>query len=216
MSQDQGDIDRSEPATAHKLEKARRRGSIFRSADVTFAVILLTVTGCVYGVGAESAAKVARLLALGLHAAGAQDGGTALIVAVMGRLAAGALAVLAAPLLLIWTAAFIVSALQARGVFTSEPLKPDFSRLNPAAGLKRMINVRAIHEVARSLLKLLVLTGAVILWGYARLDDLVGTSRQSPGAVVATTISLIASALALCAWRPNHFVDNRLGPFLKP
>jgi flagellar biosynthetic protein FlhB len=46
---------------------------------------------------------------------------------------------------------------QLRGlVFSAQPLKPDFSRLNPAKGFKRLFSVRMLKEAIKSILKFLI------------------------------------------------------------
>ncbi|HEX9932564.1 MAG TPA: EscU/YscU/HrcU family type III secretion system export apparatus switch protein, partial [Allosphingosinicella sp.] len=61
-------------------------------------------------------------------------------------------------LLLAGTAVGIVLLLeivQLRGlIFTAHPLKPDFSRINPAKGLKRLFSARMLKESAKNILKL--------------------------------------------------------------
>ncbi len=44
--------------------------------------------------------------------------------------------------------------LQLRGlIFTTQPLKPDFNRLNPATGLKRLFSMRMLKETPKTVLK---------------------------------------------------------------
>jgi flagellar biosynthetic protein FlhB len=46
---------------------------------------------------------------------------------------------------------------QMRGlVFSSQPLKPDFGRLNPAKGFKRLFSARMLKEALKSVLKFLI------------------------------------------------------------
>jgi flagellar biosynthetic protein FlhB len=58
---------------------------------------------------------------------------------------------------------------QLRGiVFTTKPLKPDFSRLNPAKGLKRLFSMRMLKETLKSIVKLLLYgAGAYLALKYA-------------------------------------------------
>jgi flagellar biosynthetic protein FlhB len=49
--------------------------------------------------------------------------------------------------------------LQLRGlIFTAQPLKPDFNRLNPATGLKRLFSMRMLKETLKTVLKSAVYT----------------------------------------------------------
>ena len=53
MAESKSEMDAHEPATAHKLDKAHEQGRIFRSGELTFAVVLVVCVGCVYGLGAR-------------------------------------------------------------------------------------------------------------------------------------------------------------------
>ena len=46
-------------------------------------------------------------------------------------------------------------------VFSTHPLKPDFTRLNPAAGFKRVFNSRMLYEAAKTFIKVMLLAAVV-------------------------------------------------------
>jgi flagellar biosynthetic protein FlhB len=46
-------------------------------------------------------------------------------------------------------------------VLTTHPLKPDFTRLNPVAGFKRVFNSRMLYETAKTLIKVALLVAVV-------------------------------------------------------
>ncbi len=67
--------------------------------------------------------------------------------------------------------------MQHRFVFSAEPIKPQLSRISPAAGFARLFSRQALANFAKGLAKL-ALVGAVmaaLLWPQrGRLDGLVG------------------------------------------
>ena len=72
--------------------------------------------------------------------------------------------------------------LQTGIVFSAQPLKPDFSRLNPAKGLKRVFSKRMLIETAKNVLKFAVYVGDHLAGGAAReLDDVAGLGRRRGG-----------------------------------
>jgi flagellar biosynthetic protein FlhB len=76
------------------------------------------------------------------------------------------MAFLAATIFLVVLAFEIV---QTGVVFSTEPLRPDFSRLNPSRGFKRVFSVRMLIETAKNILKLGVyVTLAWLVIRYAR------------------------------------------------
>jgi flagellar biosynthetic protein FlhB len=75
----------------------------------------------------------------------------------------------AAPVVLTTMVAGVaVVLLQTRFLVSAKALRPDFSRLNPLAGLKRLLGVSSLVEAAKSLVKLVVL--GVVLWQVVNAD----------------------------------------------
>ncbi|HBF36653.1 MAG TPA: flagellar biosynthesis protein FlhB [Firmicutes bacterium] len=61
----------------------------------------------------------------------------------------------------------IVNVLQVGPLFTLEPLKPKFSRLNPISGFQRMFSSQGLVELVKSILKLVI----VIYFLYSTIKD---------------------------------------------
>ncbi|HKU13568.1 MAG TPA: EscU/YscU/HrcU family type III secretion system export apparatus switch protein [Steroidobacteraceae bacterium] len=199
MAAQQGDLDRSEPATPYKLDKAHRRGSVVRSTELTFAGVMLACVACVYGLGSQVVDGIATLTLHGLSFVGRETLTAEAVLAFVGALATHAVRVVAPVAFVVWMAAFMISAMQARGVFSAQPLKPDFTRLNPAVGFKRMFSVKSLHELWRSAAKLGVITVAMALWGQHHLLDMLRLPAQPPRVMLRTGLDLLGSVLALLA-----------------
>jgi len=193
------DLDRSEPATEFKLEKARRRGAVPRSSDVIFAAVLLACVACLHGLGTQFIEGLAQLLRRGLPAAARGDLSRGAALSGAAPLALQALATVAPIVSILWLAAMMMGALQARGVFTAQPLKPDFARLNPAQALARVFSMRSLHDLWRSAIKLAAIFTAMALWGPHQLPLLLGLQALPPGLLLREAIALLGSALTLLA-----------------
>jgi flagellar biosynthetic protein FlhB len=198
MAGEEQQFDRSEPATPYKLEKARERGSISRSTELTFAIVLLACVAFVYGLGAQLVHGTALLMRQGLSFAGRDELTPSSALAYVQALGGRALSVLAPFVFVIWMSALLIGALQARGVFSAEPLKPDFSRLSPAAGLKRLFSMKSLHELWRSTAKLAVIALAVTLWAKQHAFEVLRIGSR-PQPMTASGISLLGSLLSLLA-----------------
>jgi flagellar biosynthesis protein FlhB len=192
----QKELDQSEPATPFKLEKARKRGSVVRSAELTFAFVLLACVACVYGLSTQVVSGVALLGRQGLSLATRGDLTQTSVLAYFDMLGTQALVTIAPVIFVLWTAALLVAALQARGVFSAEPLKPDFSRLNPANGLKRVFSTKSLHELWRSAAKLAAIALLMAIWGRNHLPQILQWADR-PSAIVRNGTALLGSALAL-------------------
>jgi flagellar biosynthetic protein FlhB len=196
--QGESELDANEPASDHKLEKARKRGSIPRSAELIFATVLLGCVAYVYGLAERTVTNVAVVMQQGLSAAGRDALSSASALTAMQSFATRAALAIAPFIFVIWLIALLVGALQARGVFSAEPLKPDFSRVNPATGLKRLFSTKALHDLWRSAARIALLTGVMIAWGRHHLPELLRLSHADH-ALLSRGIALLGSALTALA-----------------
>lgn len=199
MSASQDELDRNEPASAYKLDKARERGSIVRSADVTFAAVLIAAVGLVYGIAEATLRNGSGLFAFAFPVIQRESFGEATALGLVQALLMRAAQLVAPVLLVLWFAAVVAGALQARGVFSAEPMKPDFSRVNPAEGLKRVFSMRSLHELVRSIIKLSVLAVVGVAWGSHHTADVIRASALSPAALLHLGVTLLGSLIVLIA-----------------
>ena len=146
---------RSEDATPFKLRRAREKGQVARGMDLGFVGGLVALAGFLIVTGDSLVHKLSQLmrqsLTTGIDGASDPNRSTALIAAIYWP-------ALQSILLLGGTVAIIVillEILQLRGIiFSSHPLKPDFSRINPAKGLKRIFSLRMLKEAFKSIIKM--------------------------------------------------------------
>jgi flagellar biosynthetic protein FlhB len=88
--------------------------------------------------------------------------------------------------------AIFLEIVQLRGfLFSAAPLKPDFTRLNPAKGLKRIFSVRMLKETLKTVVKTAVY--GVVLWLLLRQ----AVDRYAPIAVETERLAEIARSAGL-------------------
>jgi flagellar biosynthetic protein FlhB len=158
--------DRSEQPTAFKLQRARLKGAVARGTDLGFLTSLVAFVGFAWVMGPE----VGRRLML--HSATTLGEGTRLadgdgaLMTLAARLFASAIGPLLFFAAVVFGLVLLFEIVQTGVVFSSQPLKPDFSRLNPAKGLKRLFSIRLLIEATKNVAKLAVY--AVLAWLLAR------------------------------------------------
>lgn len=174
MATEEKDQDQTEKATPSKLREARKQGQVAKSPELTAWIIMLGVAAFFYSAGT-------RLIEQGLHLNAAlidQSGDVQLSVyralyiynATSAQLAA-TLWPLAAVVL---SLALLANFLQIGAVFSWTPLQPDFKRLNPATGFKRLFNKKILVELVKTLLKIALLVGVLSLFIREHFNTLVG------------------------------------------
>lgn len=190
MSRDQ-DLDRSQDATPHKREEARKRGQVARSADVSSFAVLTVAMLASYALLTPALHRLAGLLARGLQAAAAALNDPTAASQLISRSLQEALLVLAPLLFSVAVAAVLTGLVQSGGlVFSSAPIKPDFSRLNPVAGFKKLLSIRVLHETAKSTLKLVALAATA----YLAIQPLLPLALRLSAATAPTLLLQLAAA----------------------
>ena len=187
------DLDRNEAATPYKLEKARERGQVARSADVTAAGVLAAAMVFLAWQGWPAWRTVFRFDRAILVQAGHLDASPAVLWSLIERVLSASL-VLGAPFFVtLLLAAVAGNVLQSGPVFSLHPLKADWTRVIPVSGFKRLVSMRTLFHGLRALLKL-VLLGTVVYFALKRLvPHFYALSGLSPAATLRTLLDDVAS-----------------------
>lgn len=154
------DGDKTEKATPKRLQEARKKGQIPRSRELSTAAVVLAVTAVVM-IQAETLASGGAAL----FKSHLQQLPLALATPGLGMQLAGVLIAeslqLIAPVLLTGCVAALVAPLLVGGWNVSvTAMAPDFARVNPLAGFKRLFSMNSLVELGKGFLKVLVI-GAV-------------------------------------------------------
>ncbi|HET9730271.1 MAG TPA: EscU/YscU/HrcU family type III secretion system export apparatus switch protein [Acidimicrobiia bacterium] len=147
--------EKTEKPTPRRIREARERGQVARSADLsTWAGMLATTILLQMTAQRGQSAFRDVLQRMGVAIAHPDLGVASRFAADAAWKAAGVVAPMLIGMLLI---SVIVNVSQTGGRPTAKKLKPDFSRLNPLKGLKRMVSLASVWEVAKSVAKIGVL-----------------------------------------------------------
>ena len=189
------DLDRNESATPYKLEKARERGSVARSVDANAVAVLAVATIACFAWADAAAQRFAHVAADVLASAGTDVGTTDRAVGVLGHVLSAGLEVIAPLLFAVACVAVIANIAQVGMVLSFEPLKPDFTRINPAQGLKRILSLRSLYEAGKGIVKLLLLGGVLYLAFVALLPEFVAMVDVWPAAYTHVLLAMVGRLL---------------------
>lgn len=165
MDEAASEQDKSEKASPFKMTRARRKGMIARGTDLGFLSVLVALAVIVQTTGAELIGTLAEGMRRSFAGNLLMARDLPWIFAIAGEHARVLAALLIVPAIIIIAICIVAEVVQNRGVvFTLEPLKSDFSRLNPAKGLKRVFSARLIKELAKSIFKLGLYSTAGVLF----------------------------------------------------
>ncbi len=190
------DQDKTDPASAYKLQKARERGSTSKSQELTFLAILFGMTCCAFGMGRSLTTDLSRVFQSVLTHASREVWNIATINQLIGGLVQELAYVLAPPMAAVMALAVLASVLQVGFVISTQPLKPDFSRINPAQGLKKLFSMRSIYELIRSSIKLTLVAVMIAAAMHSLLDEFVVLSHREMAGIVDYSIHSVGTVLA--------------------
>ncbi len=153
MSDSSGSGDRTEQPTQRRLAKAREEGLVLRAHGVAAALVLLT--GAV--VFSLAGGKLVGLLDLSLrrglsYRADWLEEPSRLLSAVSSIVTPG-LQVVAIFLIIMAAVALLAEVMIGGWSMSAQPLSPDFTRVNPIAGLRRLFSRTALVEIVKALIK---------------------------------------------------------------
>jgi flagellar biosynthesis protein FlhB len=166
VADERDDSEHSEDPTQKRLDEAIKRGDVAKSAEVnTWFMIAGGALALMVFARPAAASLETTLRGLLEHSYEISTDGPAL-ADLAHALARDVLAALGIPLLVLAVAALAGSAIQHRILVSTEPIRPQLSRISPAAGLSRLFSRQALANFAKGLAKL-SLFGAVLaalLW----------------------------------------------------
>ncbi len=167
MSDDTDDQEKTEPATARRIEKAREEGQVARSRElVTFALLGGGLIG-LWMLGGHLSRRLGMVMAQALLFDRRQAFDSRAMLSRVFELGASALSTLAPLLLALVVVALVAPLLLGGWSLSAKSLAPKFSQLDPIKGLKRMLSGQMLAELGKAVAKSL-LVGGIGVWFLAR------------------------------------------------
>jgi flagellar biosynthetic protein FlhB len=154
-----GGGDKTEKATPKKRKDARKKGQVFQSREISTAMVLMFVFVTLRIYGSTIYAEITAYMKKVLTEYPKMD--DFYMPDILLRAFIDSVIVffkITGPLLAVALIAWLVASYAQVGVlFTLEPLKPKFDRINPISGFKRMFSLRGLVELAKSVLKVSII-----------------------------------------------------------
>ncbi len=173
--------EKTEQPTPRKLEEALKHGQIARSAEVQTAFVLLGALGALTFAGPEI---WRQLVATSVMTFSHLHDTTLTISALQGYAVAGTFVFFkcAAPVVIAtMLAGLLAGAIQNRFNTASEALTPNWNKLNPVEGFKRVFSGRSAVPTLIAILKFAVIAGLTYSQVRAILNDPIFTTAVSVG-----------------------------------
>ena len=192
MAESESGADKTEDPTEKRKKDSREKGEIARSKELnTLAIMLAGSIGLIIFGGALAQDmmeimrynfSISREVLLNTDSMGA-------FLLHSGKIALVALQ----PVLITLLIAALIGPIALGGwLFAAGSLAPKFSRMNPAAGIKRMFSAKALVELLKALAKFFIILIVALLVLKSDIDDLQRISREPLESAVIHSLQVVA------------------------
>lgn len=194
--------ERTEKATPRKKQKAREKGQVLQSREISSALVLLIVFLSIKLLGGYMFQEVEAFfrLCVGDLAINFDVESINELMRLAGPVFVQLIKIIGPILAIALVISFAASFAQVGALFTLEPLKPKFSKLNPFNGIKRIFSIRGLVELVKSLMKITII--GVVAWQSIRAEEnhIVKLMDQDlASAAVYISSTAIDIAIKICA-----------------
>ncbi|OJW88476.1 flagellar biosynthesis protein FlhB [Thiobacillus sp. 65-1402] len=196
---EESDQERTEAPSPQRLEKAREDGQVPQSRELATFVVLMTGGAALWMMASGLGQAMSQIMRGGLQFQPAVARDSAYVMAQLSSQFFDA-ALALAPFLALVLIAALASPLLLRGwLFSTKAFAPDFKRLNPLSGIKRMFSSQGLVELVKSLAKVGLLGGVAVWLIWSNLDALVSLSLESPPLAIQHMGDLIGKVFLLAS-----------------
>jgi flagellar biosynthetic protein FlhB len=192
--------ERTEEPSQRRLEEARKRGQVPRSRELTNFATMIGGSAALVASGGALAARLSQMVRSGLSIDPQSLLDSSTMLSSLGSACMSALAVLLPIFGTVIGLVLLASVAMGGWNFSMEALVPDFTRLSPLAGVKRLFGLRGATELGKALLKCAVVGGVsavIVSWTFR---DVLALAHMEPRAAVGRGAGLLSwSFVWLCA-----------------
>ncbi|HEX3914491.1 MAG TPA: flagellar biosynthesis protein FlhB [Steroidobacteraceae bacterium] len=191
--------ERTEEPSQRRLQEARERGQLPRSRELTNFAAMIGGSAALAAIGATAASQLSQMMrrSLSIDVQSLRSTGsmsTSLGEACMSALGA-VLPVFGALVVMVLLASVALGGWN----FSTQALAPDFSRLSPLSGIKRLFGLHGVSELGKALLKCFVVgavCAGIVSWIFG---DVLALARMAPRAAIVRGAGLLSWAFVwLC------------------
>lgn len=192
----EGSQEKTEQATPRRLQEARRKGQVPKSADLNGAILLM-VAGLFALLNKDSFIKQTQAYFYSYFNSfikhPQQD---AYLVQVLIDFTINIFAIFAPLFIILMVVALGINLAQIGFLFAPEAIKPKLDKLNPINGLKNMFSGRAMFELVKSLMKVTIVGWVIYAAVMGELPNLLAIFH-SPAQTVLNQVLTVALKVVL-------------------
>ncbi|KFB78600.1 flagellar biosynthesis protein FlhB [Candidatus Accumulibacter cognatus] len=176
---EESDLEKTEPASARRLEQAREEGQVPRSREVGAFVILIVAATAFWLMGPWVMQRMAEIFRRGLWVDSRLAREPTMMLVRLAEISLDALLIFV-PLFAALVAATLLSPFfLGSWNFSMKALQPDLSRLDPLKGMARLVSWSGLVELVKAVAKASLLGGVAVWILWSERGDLLAMFAQS-------------------------------------
>ncbi len=149
--------DKTEKATPKKRQDLRKKGQVLQSKELPSSLLLLIMFLSIRILGGNVYRSCVNIFNMFLSQTSEYNLQEPIEIMKLLTFVILEIAKMVAPFFIVAMIVGIVATVVQTGfLFTTEPIKPKFSNLNPINGLKRMFSTRSLFELFKSIIKVII------------------------------------------------------------
>jgi flagellar biosynthetic protein FlhB len=200
MAESETGGERTEEPSQRRLQEARERGQVPRSRELTTFATMIGGSAALIAVGGTLATHLSQVMRNGLQIDPLSLRDTDSMMALLSDSSLTALTSLLPMFATLVVLVLLASVVLGGWNFSPSAMAPDFTRLSPLSGLKRLFGLHGVSELGKALLKCAVVGGVcagIVSWLF---KDVLSLGRMAPQAAVGRGAGLLSWAFVwLCA-----------------
>ena len=191
MAESESGQDKTEDPTEKRKKDSREKGEIARSKELNTLAVMLAGAGGLLIFGGMLAQELMDLMRLNFNLSrevimDEKSMGTFLLVS--GKIALVAIQ----PVMITLLLAALIGPISLGGwLFAAGSMAPKFSRMNPAAGLKRMFSMKAVIELVKALAKFIITLFVALMVLSADIDDFLRIAHEPLEQAIIHSVTLV-------------------------
>ncbi len=197
MADDGSDQEKTEQATPRRLDKAREEGQVARSRELATFALLVGGVGGLWVMGATLYEQLGSIMEQAFLFERTHAFEPRLMVLAGFELLRRALFGMMPLFALLALIALIAPALLGGWLVSAKALVPQFSKLDPVKGLKRVFSTQALAELFKALAKSFLVGGVGVTFLALHIDEFRVLAQMPVARALARALELAAQACAL-------------------
>jgi flagellar biosynthetic protein FlhB len=192
--------ERTEEPSQKRLQDARERGQVPRSRELTNFATMIAGSASLVAIAGTLSGRMSQIMRQGLSIDAGQLSDPDGMFTALGQACIGAVTLMLPVFGAVIALVLLASVALGGWNFSAQAMVPDFTRMSPLAGLKRLFGLRGASELGKALMKCALVGGVCAAIVSALFGDVLALAHMETHAAIGRGAGLVSWAFVwLCA-----------------